>query len=109
MNHQPDLFPDLGAKLRDSGIRRSFDGAGQEFAEAADAAIRYVARDLGRFTTDDVWKILGKGFDDINRQAMGGAMKRVESAGLIEPTSEWRQSTRPACHCRPVRAWKVKG
>jgi len=112
---QGDLFADpapqpTGPQLRDEAIARVDANAHQRWKVAAMEAVQAVAAMRDTFTTDDVWAVLG-GFDVSTHElrAMGAVMQTAKKRGLIRATSDFRMSTRPECHARPVRVWVGAG
>jgi len=100
-------------RLRDEAIERGWQNAADKFRDHSLQAIIVLAETKYEFTTDDVWEYFGD--NEINSthdgRALGGAMKRAESLGLIIPTDRFVSSERASCHRRPVRVWEslVKG
>lgn len=80
-----------------------------EWMEEAAAAIRTCARFLRDFTTDAVWHTLeGHGVaPPRDPRAMGAAIRRAKKDGLIEATGEYRKSSRPECHRRPIPVYRA--
>ena len=68
-----------------------------------------LARRRERFTTDDVWKTIegiNPNISPREPRAMGAAMTKAHREGIIQPTAEYVQSTRPQNHARPIRVWR---
>jgi hypothetical protein len=67
--------------------------------------IRELAQTRETLTTDDVWAALG--FPPIEGRQLGPVMLECKSARIIEPTDEYRPSTRSEVnHGRPLRVWR---
>ena len=98
---QGDIFKSP-EQVRDEAIAR-VDVSHETWIERI--ALPAIKRLWGSFTTDDVWREIGDVAPPEPR-AMGAAMMRAKKAGLIRPTSEYRNSVRAECHARPVRIWK---
>lgn len=59
-------------------------------------------------TSDDLWAIsIAKRTYPREPRAMGAVMRFLQKWGYIKPLQKWQPSTRPACHSRPVRVWRV--
>lgn len=98
---------------RDEAIERGWQNAAEQFRDYVLQAIVVLSETRDSFTTDDVWAYLGNTKDELTHdsRALGGAMKHSEKLGLIRPTDRFVNSTRVACHRRPIRVWEsqVKG
>ena len=59
-------------------------------------------------TTDDFWRACLQDKVPYPREprAMAGVTGAFRSDGMIEPTEEWRQSDRVACHRRRLTVWR---
>lgn len=75
---------------------------------AAVQAVTDIASVSEKFTTDDVWAELeSRGVDaPRERRVMGSAMRVAKQAGVCRSAGEWRASTRPESHSRPVMVWR---
>ena len=80
--------------------------ADRAWLRAAMAAVRHLATVLDEFTTDHVWACLPNDVRTHEPRAMGAVMRDAMKEGVIAPLDRYEMSTRPACHCRPVRVWK---
>jgi len=89
--------------LRDVALER-VERASRAWQEKAIAAIRNVARRRKTFLVDDVW------LEDLEQpregRAMGAAIRRALSEGIIERTEEFRPSARRTSHSTPRRVWR---
>lgn len=95
-----------GPELADEAIQRAAENADREWYRSA----LDIVWSLGNtFTTDDVWAALDRHGEPAPHEprALGAVMRDARKRGWIAPTSEYRQSTRPECHGRPVRVWKA--
>lgn len=70
------------------------------------AVIHLLSHTYSEFTTDWVWLRVQEYPKE--RRMMGVAMKAAQALGYIFPTNEYRPSTRPECHGRPVRVWRSR-
>ena len=100
--------PEAAAQLlTEQAVDSARRGADQDWWASATRGVRVVAKNNQYFTSDDVWYWLRplqvKTHDP---RAMGAVMRLASRDRTIEPTSEFRSSSRPACHRRPVRIWK---
>lgn len=89
---------------RDKGIHRAAAASGNWQAEAA-AVIRNLAFGQPEFTSDDVWRLLGRDAA-IEGRALGFALRAAAAARLCEATDRTVRSVRVACHRRPLRVWR---
>lgn len=105
---EPTLFdPERGAELRDDGIARAEAHAEVQWKDAALDAVLACARQLPRFTTDEVYAHgLLVGYSTHELRAMGGIMRRACTQGWIVPTDDYRPTARPEAHRRPMRVWR---
>lgn len=87
---------------RDKAIEQVERNAYEHWLDVAYEAIRTIAQTEGTFTADEVWRLIDwTGATTHEPRAMGAVMKRAVKDGLIEPTGQYRKSTRPQCHARP--------
>lgn len=102
--HQDDLFTALRAA--DDAVARVDANADPAWMATALDTIKRIAALQDRFTTDDVWLALDP-HDEATHEprAMGAVMRRAAKMGWVAPTRDYRPSSRPACHARPVRVW----
>jgi hypothetical protein len=102
---QLDLLAALAA--RDEALARVEQHANDAWKAEAMRAVVRVARERGRFTTDDVWQALG-GLDVGTHEprAMGAVMRQAARNGWVRATDEYVKSGRAACHARPLRVWE---
>lgn len=89
---------------RDRAIDRVARSTGEWQVDAL-AAIRSLAAQNSEFTTDDVWRSLGRD-PDVEGRAMGAAMRAAAKLGLIRRTDRTKKSHRVACHRRDLRVWE---
>jgi len=101
--HCPGCGLGLGRELAEAGADLAEAAASPEWKAAANAALDRLIASGSEFTTDDIWAEVGActGSDP---RALGSLIrarskqKRIVRVGL-------RESTRPACHARPVTVW----
>lgn len=97
-----------GAELRDAAIdtveaAEEFKG---DWCEAVYGVVRQIALRNEFFTTDDVWKAARAfGAPKTDPRVMGAVMRRISRDDVAYRTRHWRESTRPACHRRPIALW----
>lgn len=98
---------DAGQLSLDQALATVADHADHRWTVAARRAVAHVAASGRPFTTDDVWAELGAdaGVSTHERRALGAVMRWAVKRGICEPTDDYRPSTRPECHKRPVRVW----
>lgn len=89
---------------RDAAIDR-LEVAYDRWIESAVEVIRRLAQSRRDFTTDDVWDGL-RGMEPPEARAMGAAMRRAKSLGLIDKTGKYENTRRTGCHARPVPVWR---
>ena len=63
-----------------------------------------LARRQATLTTDDVWAAIGSPADE--PRILGNVMRQAAQDGVIAAIDRYIPSTRPECHCRPVRVWR---
>ena len=96
-----------GLQLKEEAIARVEANANEEWKQAAYLAMYFVARQQEYLTSDDVWSGLVDGSASTHEpRAMGAILKRAAKEGIIVATDDWRVSSRPECHGRPVRVWR---
>ena len=97
-------------RRRDEAIARGQHNADRKFINAVDNGIYYLATVLDEFTTDDLWEHLAESEVTIptETRSIGGAMKRAQGNGWIEPTDKFISSERPVAHCKPTRVWRSR-
>jgi hypothetical protein len=94
-----------GIRLRDEGIARAAAGAG-EWKDRALEAVVLCALKWDRFSSDEVWEVLGNDVPVSDNRAFGAVMLKARKQGYIEPTGQFRASDRPQVHRNPIRIWK---
>lgn len=100
---QFDLFnAELGKDLRDLAIQRVGD-AHQTWCETALWRVYGVCKSHKEFTTDDLWQRIDA---PVEPRAMGAVIAAARKRGWIEPTDQFRVSTRAVCHRNPKRVWR---
>lgn len=92
---------------RDAAVARV--SAGQKaLIKRLTAIVLRVAHSGSDWTTDEVWAALG---DDAATVAepriLGAVIRQLAVDDRIRATGAYRNSTRPACHSRPVKVWRV--
>lgn len=106
MSHEGERQLELGLERVVKGQDPWMDLAAYAIGDCAEA--HYNSR--SHFTTDNVWRWLEVRDIDPPRdpRAMGAAIRRAKKDGVIEATGEYRKSTRPACHRRPIPVYRAK-
>lgn len=94
-------------EARNEAMSRVERNAEEPWKQACRDAIRQIALDKAEFTTDDVWEYLSDNDVELPHEvrAMGPLMSSAAKQGWIVATDRYRNSTRVACHARPVRIW----
>ena len=125
-NYYNPLFdpPPTPKEATDEAVERVRENADDDWMERAEAAVIAAGKKSelsarwGKFTTDDVWDILG---DDKPHEprAMGAVMRNLskqkvlkgelKGEPLIKATQDYQLSRRPECHSRPIRVWMYQG
>lgn len=91
----------------DEAVARVERHATGEWKVAARAAVLAVAAHRDAFTTDDVWALLERAnMQPREPRALGPIMRRAVREGVCVATDIYRESTRVACHGRPLRVWR---
>jgi hypothetical protein len=106
MTQETMFDSNLGAILRDDGIRRADEHADRDWKRAAYEAVSNLALFREHFTTDDVHELLGDAVSTHEKRAMGAIMRRAARDGLIEATDRYVASDRPEAHRNPKRVWR---
>lgn len=102
----PDLFNVIEAeRAKELAMARAADGAGEEWAARAEAAVLNVARRCESFTSDLVWMELGE-MTPREPRAIGPVLMRAAKAGIIEATNTHEPSASVRCHRRLKKVWK---
>lgn len=98
-----------GRERAREGAAAAHDSAARDFRAAIAAAIELAVVECEYLTTDQVWARIPKRFHDDDRyegRALGAAMTQAARDGMIERTTETRESERPENHARPIRVWR---
>ena len=94
------------AAARDHSMAVVAENAGDEWMDAALAAVRETAGRMAEFTTDDVME----GHPDLpephNPRAWGPVMVRAKADGIIENTGYMAASSRVSSHGRRKLLWR---
>ncbi len=97
----------LSKVARDAAIAAAEDSCNPDWLEAAQRGIKVLAHRRQFLTSDDLWIWLQDLKIPVKEpRAMGSVMASARRDALIEPTREFMESCRPACHRRPQRVWK---
>lgn len=105
MTQETMFDSNLGAILRDDGIRRADEHADRDWKDAAYAAVVELAHRRQVFTTDSVHEIIGD-VSTHEKRAMGAIMRRAARDGLIVATDRYVASDRSEAHRNPKRVWR---
>lgn len=79
-----------------------------ELAFVAGGSVARLQAKLTSIEIDDRMIKLHPHVQTAEKRAMGAVMKRLQSAGIIEPTAEFTTSNRPNHHNNPKRVWKSR-
>lgn len=96
---------DLGAsrEARDQGIAKVEMGADASWLDQAEAAIRTIARERAEFTSDDVWRRVGKPPEP---RALGAVFNHLAKAGVIRRTGRYQATAQVSRHSAPIAIWQ---
>ena len=97
-----------GETLRDEAVE-AVTKSNQWWVDRILPIIKSICKHYSSFTTDTVWvhaKKRGLPKPSKDPRAMGGAMTAARKNKWCRATDCTKKSTRPACHCRPVRIWE---
>lgn len=94
-----------GERRRDVALAQVELNADDRWMEAAEAAVRFCARTMDDFTSDDVWARLSGVPAPHEPRAMGAVMRRLAKDGVVVRTDRTRDSERPEAHRGPKRVW----
>ena len=93
--------------IQEQAVDSARRGVDPNWYETALRGVRVLARKNQYLTSDDVWEwIRPLQIQSREPRAMGAVMRSSRFDEIIAPTSDFRTSTRPACHGRPIRVWK---
>ena len=103
-----DLFT-YAHEARDEAVARVGANAPTDWKRHAAEAVIHCARMAPVFTADEVWErleILGQA-EGANPKALGNVMSSLAKEGVIASTGNYRKSTLPRRHQRPVAEWRL--
>ena len=106
---------DPAGPAREDAIDRAAQGPprGWERGGRVDELIDFVAMTKNEISTDDLWPIIDANIEagviDAPRTpaAIGPAMRRAQSRGVLEQTNRTKSSSRSVTHGRPIAVWRV--
>jgi len=99
------LNTQLGDELKEQGIAAVDANASAAWKKLALDAVQSLAVNRDKFTSDDVWEVLGNS-TPLEPRALGPIMRRAAAAEWIEPTADFIMSSKFTNHRRPIRVWK---
>ena len=94
-----------------AGMQQADDHAAPEWHHLFDACLVAVARRMPEFTSDDVLNEmdrLARRPQTHNLSAIGPAMKRARTLGVMEATDRVRRSQRPEKHGNRQNIWRSR-
>ena len=98
---------DQAERKKQEGMEVSYRNADSIWKESAKERIRWLAANTTEFTSDDVIEYLdAKGITTSNNSALGAIFQAAARVGLIQPTSNFRESLRPSRHQAPIKVWR---
>jgi hypothetical protein len=104
---EPVLNPAKAREVTERGIQQSTDHAPAYIAELARLKIEALARVKDTITSDDVWEQMPPALMRAwNPSALGVVFRSLRRDGVLQLTSERRESQRPAHHRKPLRVWR---
>lgn len=95
-----DLSPE---ELTSEAIDRAEAAADPAWKILGLLAIRQLCDKRDEFCSDDVWSLLPQTREN---RALGSLLRAAQEKGWCRPTSEYRASSLPQQHRRPIRVWK---
>lgn len=102
---QLDLLKQEKAKDRAIYVAGAF--ADPDWYRAAELALEQLINRGLPFTSDGLWYLLDQMEVSTDEpRALGAVINRARKAGRINATGEYRKSTRPECHRRPLTVWR---
>jgi hypothetical protein len=105
-DRDPTLFDQFDDDM-DAAIESVTDHAGPVFRELALDAVRRAARCNHTLTvTDAVMRCTDPDCETLDARAWGGIMRRARDLGWIVSTGNYKPSTVPAHHGRPMLIWR---
>jgi len=106
-NRQMNLFERraAAAAARDEAVERVGEAAERDgWMDQALATVTAIARRMPAFTADDVWDT---GLDAPREpRALGAVMTQLRRRKVVEPTSDFKPTSRRSRHAAPIRVWR---
>ena len=93
-------------RRRDAAVTAVGEHADDTYMRVALAVVAELARSGVPFTTDDVVARMPEHVTTPEPRALGAVMTIARKRGIVEPMSEYRNSTLVSCHGRPKRLWR---
>lgn len=95
-------------RLKQEGMEKSYNNSDPMWREAVVTQLHEVLRTKEYFTSDDILiPVEKKGIFTKTNSALGAILTAAKRSGLIEATSQFRESKRPSRHKAPLRVWKA--
>ena len=95
-------------ETKEEAINRVDRAANRKFKAEAALAIEALAKQLPKFTADQVWQALKNSEVPFPKEPriLGAMMLKASRSGIIKATNKHIMSTKASNHQRPVRVWK---
>lgn len=91
-------------QARDEGIYQAMLGAPELWLIEARRVVREVAASMPTWTADDIWARIAQPPEP---RALGAVLRDLAEQGEIVKTGQYRNSTRPEAHARPLACWRA--
>lgn len=86
-------------------MEKVYENADPEWLALAERAVLAVSKEKGEFTVDDIWELIPACREP---RALGAIIRRMSKQGIIVATGRYKESSRSACHHRPVLIWRKR-
>ncbi len=107
---QASLFDhEMASRVADYSVEMVHANVEPTWWVAAIRAVYLASRELGTFTTDDVWARLPREYTTHEPRAMGAVMREAVRREWCEGTDQYQASARVVCHGNPKRVWRSVG
>jgi hypothetical protein len=95
-----------GDLLAEVGIDQAAAHADEVWLKTARRVVWWLIQDGQPFTTDECWaRLAALDVSTHEPRALGAVLRAAARAGLIRASGEYRKTTRPEAHSRPVPVW----
>ena len=97
-----------GDLLAQFAMDQATNAADLDWLGAAGRALDVLVVQRRPFVSEDILLYCESfGYSTGDNRALGGLIRSAAREGRIRATGEWRTSSRPQSHSRPMRVWKA--